>query len=105
MDPQPNQIDQIFHEASQIESAAERSDYLERACGDDADLRGRVDRLLAAQSKVGSFLESPAPGAELGGDASELIEAAGAKDDPRRRTHVEAGKGRVGHGAGDWGGD
>jgi serine/threonine protein kinase len=93
MDPQPNQIDQIFHEASRIESAAERSEYLERVCGDDADLRGRVERLLAAQVEVGSFVESPAPGAELGAtvvqsgsgdsrDACSMTEMSGAQIGP-----------------------
>src|SRR5262245_8955824 len=34
-----------------------RAAYLERACGDDHDLRGRVGRLLAAHDEAGSFLD------------------------------------------------
>src|SRR5262245_39017559 len=36
---------------------AERAAYLNEACGTDADLRRRVDRLLAAHPQVGSFLQ------------------------------------------------
>jgi serine/threonine protein kinase len=52
----------IFAEAIQL-SAGERSAYLECACGDDEELRRRVERLLKAHDQVGNFLEQPAPGA------------------------------------------
>jgi eukaryotic-like serine/threonine-protein kinase len=38
---------------------AERRSYLAQACGSDAELRARVDRLLAASDRAGSFLEAP----------------------------------------------
>jgi eukaryotic-like serine/threonine-protein kinase len=38
----------------------ERGAYLERACGADADLRRRVDALLAAHTASGSFMAHPA---------------------------------------------
>jgi serine/threonine protein kinase len=38
----------------------ERQAYLEEACGTDAALRTRIDTLLAAEDRVGSFLETPA---------------------------------------------
>src|SRR5262249_34233789 len=34
--------------------------YLDGACSNDSDLRRRVERLLAAHSQVGNFLEPPA---------------------------------------------
>ena len=56
-------IDAIFLAASP-RPAEERSAYLDQVCGPDTELRARIDGLLDAQSKVSSFLESPAP--ELG---------------------------------------
>ncbi len=38
----------------------ERQAYLAEACGADAVLRGRIDRLLAAGDRVATFLETPA---------------------------------------------
>ena len=51
---------EIFAEAMQISSADERRAFLDRACGDDAELRKRVGGLLDEQEKLGSFLEAPA---------------------------------------------
>ncbi|MCI0456599.1 MAG: serine/threonine protein kinase, partial [Gemmataceae bacterium] len=48
--------------AALAEPPPERAAYLERACAGDADLRQRVERLLAAHPQVGSFLEGPAAG-------------------------------------------
>ncbi|MCI0743155.1 MAG: hypothetical protein L0Y72_29355, partial [Gemmataceae bacterium] len=47
----------IYFAALAKESPQERAAYLEEACGADADLRRRVERLLEAQPKVGSFLQ------------------------------------------------
>src|SRR5262249_36694790 len=41
-------------------SPALRDAFLEESCGENADLRGRVERLLNAHPQVGSFLEQPA---------------------------------------------
>ncbi len=51
----------IFFAALEKSTPAERAAYLDAACGDDRDLRHRVERLLAAHPQVGSFLESAAP--------------------------------------------
>src|SRR5262245_59157851 len=59
MSPDQQRIDSIFLAAEKA-TAAERAAYLDAACAGDADLRERVERLLAAQSKVGLFLEAPA---------------------------------------------
>src|SRR4051812_35926527 len=52
----------IFIEALAITSEQERRDFLDRACGGDADLRAWVEVLLAADQHAGSFLESPPTG-------------------------------------------
>ena len=40
--------------------ATERQQYLDDACGDDADLRRRVDALLAAHDQPESYVDRPA---------------------------------------------
>jgi serine/threonine protein kinase len=54
-------IDEIYFSALEKSAALERSAYLDWACAGDKELRRRVERLLCAESKVGDFLESPAP--------------------------------------------
>jgi serine/threonine protein kinase/tetratricopeptide (TPR) repeat protein len=56
-------VDSIFLAAVELQPD-QRSAYLNEACGQDEELRARVERLLASQSQMASFLESPAP--ELG---------------------------------------
>ena len=46
----------IFFAALEKTTPEQRAAYLDEACGNDADLRRRVDRLLAAHPQVGSFL-------------------------------------------------
>jgi eukaryotic-like serine/threonine-protein kinase len=53
------QADDIFDAALDL-APNERSAYLARACADDVELRQRVERLLEAHDRPGSFLESPA---------------------------------------------
>jgi serine/threonine protein kinase len=57
----PN-IDDIYFTALEKSVGSERSAYLDEVCGIDSEIRARVERLLGAQAKVASFLESPAPG-------------------------------------------
>src|SRR5262245_35748159 len=52
-------IEAIFFAALEKPTAGERVPYLDEACGGDADLRRRVERLLAAHPEVGSGLEPP----------------------------------------------
>jgi eukaryotic-like serine/threonine-protein kinase len=51
----------VFMEALRLPVAA-RSDYLDRACAGDADLRRHVEALLRGFEKAGNFLEKPAEG-------------------------------------------
>ena len=58
------QLDSLFEAAVQIESAAERAAFLDRACGDDLELRNQVEQLLQSDKQVGSFLAKPIAEAE-----------------------------------------
>ena len=51
---------EIFSAALEVEMLDARNEYLDQACGDNADLRERIEALLRSAGKVGSFLESPA---------------------------------------------
>jgi hypothetical protein len=50
----------IFIAALDISEPAQRTAYLDQACGGDAGLRRRVETLLAAHERVGEFLGVPA---------------------------------------------
>jgi serine/threonine protein kinase len=77
MNPDKHRIDSIFLAAAEKASADERAAYLDGACGADRALRERVERLLAAQSKVHSFLEAPAPALIATVDQSSVTERPG----------------------------
>ncbi|HVS35733.1 MAG TPA: hypothetical protein VMS17_09130 [Gemmataceae bacterium] len=57
----------IFLAAVQQPSPAERAAYLDRACGGDPALRGRVEELLREQEQLGGFLEQSTEGPEGAG--------------------------------------
>jgi tetratricopeptide (TPR) repeat protein len=57
---EPKSIDRLFWEAVQIAAPAEQEAYLDRACGNDVELRRKVRRFLDARSGAKHFLESPA---------------------------------------------
>ena len=52
-------VKQVLEGALACEGA-DRQAFLADACGTDAVLRARVDQLLAASDRVGTFLETPA---------------------------------------------
>jgi serine/threonine protein kinase/tetratricopeptide (TPR) repeat protein len=56
----PPRLMEIFSEALELTSAEERAAYLDRVCGSDRALRGRIEGLLGAHVEGDSFLESPA---------------------------------------------
>jgi len=52
----------MFNEAVEITDPTARAAFLDGACKGDSDLRSRVERLLAAESRAGNFLrERPGP--------------------------------------------
>lgn len=55
-------LEEIFAAALDRSDPEARAAFLSEACGPDAELRARLERMLAAHDQAGSFLESPAPG-------------------------------------------
>jgi serine/threonine protein kinase len=53
------EVDAIFSEAVELPSKEQRAEYVQRICGDNAEMRQRVDELLAAHFAAGDFLERP----------------------------------------------
>nr|MBP8302766.1 serine/threonine protein kinase [Phycisphaerae bacterium] len=65
MAAKPNDIEAIYTAALAKASEAERSAYLDGACGDDQALRARVEVLLQANEEAGDFLEGAAAGVTI----------------------------------------
>ena len=64
MNPQTQRAEEIFAAALALPEARQRTAYLAQACGADQALRELVERLLAAHDEAGTFLETPATGAQ-----------------------------------------
>ncbi|MEK6642640.1 MAG: tetratricopeptide repeat protein [Planctomycetota bacterium] len=58
MADKPLDTESIFHNARQIADPISRKAYLDRACGSDASLRARIEKLLSAEAEVGDFLKT-----------------------------------------------
>jgi hypothetical protein len=58
--PNSSQVESIFFAALEKKAGAERSAYLEQACGGDSALRLRVEQLLDAHPQAEDFLARPA---------------------------------------------
>src|SRR5262245_26422687 len=73
MQPAPRQIESILAAAVEVDSAAERREFLEQACAGDAALKRRVEELVENHFRAGSFLECPAaqPAATTDGPLAE----------------------------------
>jgi serine/threonine protein kinase/WD40 repeat protein len=67
-----NVIEAVFFAALEKREAGERAAYLDKACNGDPDLRRCVEKLLAAQPRVGEFLQAPAPGVPAGAKAATV---------------------------------
>jgi tetratricopeptide (TPR) repeat protein len=80
-------LDSIFCTAIGLGSAQERADYIAAACGGDAVLRRRVEKLVVAHFRAGSFLEEPARAAVATQDFAEAP------------TSIDDGAGRLAPGA------
>ena len=65
MTQEHDKLQRIFDAALEL-SGSERDSYLARACGDDAPLRARVEKLLRASDRAGAFLAHPEQGAAGG---------------------------------------
>ena len=60
MGTEPKSVKAIFDEAAEMGDLDARRVYLDGACGDDLELRRKVDALLQAHRLAGSFLQKPA---------------------------------------------
>src|SRR5262245_38281464 len=60
MSDSSNRYVEVFTEALGL-PRAERTAYLERACGGDVELKRKIEALLAANDSVGDFLEDSPP--------------------------------------------
>ena len=65
----------LFIAALERDDPTERDAYLAQACGSDADLRRRVERLLRLHGQAGSFLEQPpvAPGETVDPQTGDVL--------------------------------
>ncbi len=61
MSQRPKDLSALFEAAVEIESEQERLDFVNRSCGQDADLRAQLEILLNAHAKAGNFLSTPPP--------------------------------------------
>ena len=66
--PSTTRTKDIFLAAHMISDAEERARFLTQACGDDADLRQRVQALLDADAKAEDFLDAPVKESPAAGD-------------------------------------
>ncbi|MHC4620959.1 MAG: tetratricopeptide repeat protein [Planctomycetota bacterium] len=65
MGEKPVDIKSIFGEALEKETARERAAYLDKACGNDANLRNKVEALLRAYKQADDVPEAPIIGPEI----------------------------------------
>jgi len=72
-------IKSIFSEALEKGTPKERAAYLDKACGNDAELRAKVEALLKAHQAAGGFLEAPVFGADVTLESSAKIEGPGTR--------------------------
>ncbi len=54
----------VFTEAIKV-PFHDRAAFLDKACGDDRNLRRKVEALLRAHDRIGNFLEEPPTGASI----------------------------------------
>lgn len=92
----PIRVKEIFLEAVEQPGEAARAAYLDRACGEDAALRDRVEALLRSHNPAGSFLGTPAAALAdsnhtetVALDPSPVRNSTHDSDDPRRALQDE----------------
>jgi eukaryotic-like serine/threonine-protein kinase len=88
-------IKEIFYSA-QDRTPAERKDFLNEACGDDASMREEVEALLTADAGNDNFLTSPAYEFAAGMFASEAAEFAAGQTVGRYEILCSLGAGGMG---------
>src|SRR5271163_1671778 len=71
MNVEPGQVKSIFLHAVENCAPGEWANYLDQACGDNAELRRRVMILLEAHQTADSLIDTPEPTATLGDCSSD----------------------------------
>lgn len=79
MGKHPVDIKLIFGEALEKKTAGERSAYLDKVCGNDADLRNKMEALLKAYEEADDVPDVPIIGSEITLDSAPLTEGPGTK--------------------------
>src|SRR5437868_3845570 len=77
MTDQAERIESVFAAALEQSSPEERTDFLNRECADNPVLRDRVDALLQAHDRAGSFLKDPATRPQATEDYEPITERPG----------------------------
>ena len=80
----PSRVESLFFAALGKKTTAERADYLDHACGGDAELRHRVERLLEAHPQAADFLARPAVERPGGDTLDQEPDPPGLRPDPDR---------------------
>jgi eukaryotic-like serine/threonine-protein kinase len=75
-------IEAILAAAVEMDSEAARRAFVERACGADADLKRRLEDLIANHFRAGSFLEAPAAAPASTVDVPAVSEGPGMRIGP-----------------------
>ncbi len=75
-------LESIFFAALGKSSSQERAAFLDGACGNNADLRRHVERLLAAHPEAKRFLNQPAPELDATADVPPITEQPGSMIGP-----------------------
>jgi serine/threonine protein kinase len=70
------QVEEIFCSALELENAAERKAYLDRACGGDENLRLKVHKMLSASSDANQFFEESVPALQPSEKLPEIVTGA-----------------------------
>jgi len=73
------QIEEIFHEALELDGAT-REKFIDQAAGDDAELKSEVAKLLSQFDDASSFMEQPLYDSGKNEVLSSLLDSSG--DDP-----------------------
>ena len=79
MSKEPKDIKAIFSEALDKPTTDKRAAYLDEACGNNAELRSKVEALLKAHNEAGDFLEVPAIDPNATVEESPSIEGPGTR--------------------------
>jgi serine/threonine protein kinase/tetratricopeptide (TPR) repeat protein len=66
---------EIFSAALELQAPEQRARYLDEACGDNRELRRRIDELLGSHADVGSFMSAPASERAPEGMIADVVRA------------------------------